>query len=93
MANMILQNNRKTTGVIKRIDYEAFSTRIFNVVCFCKECDPKGEGGHGGYLGSDEYAITNDEVKARYSEFTKFCPSCERIINWDDIERRENYIR
>ena len=88
----MVTDDRKTANVIKRIDYEAFSTKIANVICFCKECDPTGEGGHGGYLGSSEYAVTNDEVKARYSEFTRFCPTCGRIINWDNIEERENYL-
>lgn len=88
-----MKNNRETTGVIKRIDYHTFSTDISNVICFCNKCDPKGEGGHGGYLGNSCYAVTNDEVKERYSEFTKFCPTCGKIINWDDITERENWLR
>lgn len=75
-------------GIIKRKDYVMFTDNLRKVICFCKNCDPKGEGGHGGIISSYE----RDDM-----EFLKkdknFCPTCGDKINWDDVIERVNYLR
>lgn len=78
------------TEVIKRTDYEAFSDNVYQIVCFCKKCDPKGIGGHGGMLGSIGHSGTNKELKATLSKFSRFCPTCGEVVDWDVITEIAN---
>lgn len=80
----------KKVGVIKRNDYIFWTNRMSEIIYFCAECDPKGEGGHGGVLARNVGIV---ECCNDLKQFFKFCPTCGKPVDWTDVTEIKNQIK
>ena len=79
-AGFQLSIKDNTTDIVMRKDKEAYGEKVLHAVLFCKHCDPKAEGGHGGIIYSTECFI--DDAVEQAKKHQNYCPTCGRKINW-----------
>lgn len=74
-------NNDDTADLIMRKDREAYGDRIVHQILFCRHCDPKAEGCHGGIIYSSTILTDIAETAKQHQHY---CPTCGRRLNWEN---------
>lgn len=80
----------ESTGIVKRIDFKAYSKEVLQVVLFCAHCDPEGKGGNGGNIFSANYSFGSICEQAQNTK-RFFCPTCGRKINYEHIIKEREF--
>lgn len=79
-----------TTNVIKRIDMTAFTSNIKEIICFCNHCGPNAKGGQGGILARFPNPSYMDIENLK--KINRFCPTCGKQVDWDNITEMQNFL-
>lgn len=81
------------TGIIKRVDHEAYSNEVRDVVCFCASCDPEGNGGKGGIvLNLEGWQWNNEAFRNEMIANSRFCPKCGKELDWNNVKACANML-